>query len=219
MNIKKNIYKYIPEYSIKPLILCVIFNSAVYSGARLFNKHRISHNITSYYDDKIPTIPIFVLIYFGCYLFWIANYIIISRVNKDHCYRFLRGDLLGKLICGIIYITFPTTNIRPGLTTSGVFVDILKFLYNIDAADNLFPSIHCLVSWYCFAGVRNCREIPTWYKYFSLFMAIMICISTLTTKQHVIIDVLGGVMLAESTWQLSLHAKLYKTYKYINEEV
>jgi membrane-associated phospholipid phosphatase len=219
MKIIKKICNYIPRYSIIPLILCVIFNFTVYSGARLFYKNRIFHNLTSYYDVKIPVIPIFVLIYFGSYLFWIVNYILISRINKDHCYHFLMADLLGKLICGIIYIKFPTTNIRPHIITSGIFVDMLKFLYNTDAANNLFPSIHCLVSWYCFAGLRNCKTIPRWYRYFSLFMAIMICISTLTTKQHVIIDVLGGVMLAELTWQLSLRLQLYKKLKYINQEV
>ena len=219
MNIIKKIHNYIPEYAAKPLILCVMLNSIVYSGARLFYKHSSFTNLTSYYDDKIPVIPVFVLIYFGCYVFWIVNYILISRINKEHCYRFLIADLLGKLICGIVYISFPTTNIRPDINTSGIFMDILKFLYRVDAADNLFPSIHCLVSWYCFAGLRNCKTIPAWYRYFSLVMAIMIFISTLTTKQHVIVDVLGGVMLAELTWQLSLRAKLYKTYQYINKEI
>lgn len=219
MKIINKIYKYIPKYSIKPLILCVIFNFTVYSGGRLLNKYNSFHNLTSYYDEMIPVVPAFVLIYFGSYLFWIVNYIVISNINKDHCYRFLMADLLGKLICGIIYIKFPTTNIRPDVTTSGLFMDMLRFLYNVDAADNLFPSIHCLVSWYCFAGLRNCKSIPVWYRYFSLFMAIMICISTVTTKQHVIIDVLGGIALAEATWQLSLHAQLYKTYKFINQEV
>lgn len=219
MKIIKNIYNYIPEYAIKPLALCVFFNFSVYSGVRLFYKNSIFHNLSSYYDDMIPVVPIFVLIYFGSYVFWIVNYILISNISKDHCYRFLIADLLGKLICGIIYIKFPTTNIRPDITSLGVFQDMLKFLYSIDAADNLFPSIHCLVSWYCFAGIRNCKSIPVWYRSFSLFMAIMICISTLTTKQHVIIDVLGGIMLAELTWQLSLRVQLYKTYKYINQEV
>ncbi|WP_368489591.1 phosphatase PAP2 family protein [Clostridium sp. BJN0013] len=219
MKIIKRIYNYIPKYSIRPLILCVLFNFTIYLGVRLFYKHRVFHNLTSYCDNKIPVIPIFVLIYFGSYLFWIINYILISSINEEHCYRFLMADLLGKLICGIIYIKFPTTNIRPNITTSDIFSDMLKFLYSIDAANNLFPSIHCLVSWYCFIGLRNCKVIPAWYRYFSLFMAIMICISTLMTKQHVIIDVLGGVMLAELTWQLSLHLQLYKTFKLINQEV
>ncbi|WP_242950772.1 phosphatase PAP2 family protein [Clostridium felsineum] len=215
----KKIYNIIPEYAIKPLILCVIFNFSVYSGARLFYKDATFHNLTTFLDNKIPVVPIFTVIYLGSYIFWIINYLLISRINKNSCYRLIMADLLGKLICGIIYIVFPTTNIRPNLVSSGIFVDMLKFLYSVDAANNLFPSIHCLVSWYCFAGLRNCKTIPKWYRAFSFFVAIMICISTVTTKQHVIIDVFGGIILAELTWQLSYYLQLYKAFKFINQEV
>lgn len=218
MKMLNKIYNYIPKYSVKPLILCVIFNFTVYSGVRLFYKNRIFHNLTTALDNRIPVIPVFTLIYFGSYIFWIINYILISSINEDHCYRFITADLMGKLICFIIYVTFPTTNIRPDIAASGIFASMLKFLYNIDAANNLFPSIHVLVSWYCFAGLRNCKTIPAWYRYLSLFIAVMISVSTLVTKQHVIVDVFGGIMLAEITWQLSLHAQLYKTIKSINQE-
>jgi membrane-associated phospholipid phosphatase len=217
-NVKKT-YNLIPKYAIVPLMVCVIFNFSVYGGVRLFYKDNAFHNITSFLDDKIPLMPVFVLIYFGCYVFWIVNYILISTISKEQCYRLAGADLLGKLICGIIYIAFPTTNVRPELVDSGVFVDMLKFLYKIDAANNLFPSIHCLVSWYCYIGLRNCKTVPAWYRKLSLFIAIMIFISTLTTKQHVIIDVFGGVILAELTWQVSCYLQRYKISKFINQEV
>ncbi len=219
MKVIRNICNFIPAYAVKPLLLCVCFNSSVYYGARLSYKNNCFHNLTLLWDDKIPVIPLSVVIYFGCYLFWIANYILISNISKERCYRFLIADLLGKLICGIIYIALPTTNMRPNIIDTDIFSNMLRFLYSIDAANNLFPSIHCLVSWYCYAGLRNCKSIPTWYRYFSLLMAIMICISTLTTKQHVIVDVIGGVILAEVTWQISMRIQLYKAYKYINREV
>lgn len=218
MKIIKKIYEYIPQYAIKPLLLCVIVNFSVYSGARLFYTDRVFHDLTSNLDDRIPVVPIFIVFYLGSYFFWIFNYILVSRVSKDNCYRLAISDLLGKLTCFIIYITYPTTNIRPDITTSGVFANLLKFLYNTDAANNLFPSIHVLVSWYCFVGLRNNKTIPAWYRYFSLFMAVMISISTLTTKQHVIVDVIAGVVLAELTWQLSLQLLLYRAKKLINQE-
>lgn len=218
MDIREKLYQYIPKYAIKPLILCVIFNFSVYSGARLFYKNRVFYDLTVSYDNSIPVVPIFVAIYLGSYFFWIANYILISRINKEQCYRLVVSDLLGKLVCFIIYVTMPTTNIRPDITTTGIFSDMLKFLYSVDAANNLFPSIHCLVSWYCYAGLRSCQAVPGWYRNFSLITAILICISTLTTKQHVIADVIGGVLLAETAWQLSLHLKLYRTIKFINQE-
>lgn len=40
----------------------------------------------------------------------------------------------------------------------------MRFVYAVDAADNLFPSIHCLVSWFCYIGLRGRRDIPVWYR-------------------------------------------------------
>ena len=84
-------------------------------------------------------------------------------------------------------------------------------LYQVDRASNLFPSIHCLVSWLCFVGVRGKKHIPKWYQVCSCVMAIAVFVSTLTTKQHVVIDVLGGVILAEvSYWLMGKFVKYKK---------
>lgn len=79
----------------------------------------------------------------------------------------------------------------------------MRLLYRVDAADNLFPSIHCLVSWLCWIGVRKRKDIPTIYRYISLIASLLVCISTLTTKQHVIVDVIGGIALAECSYMIA----------------
>ena len=219
MKIIEKIRSLVPKYAIVPLIICVVFNFSVYAGVRLFYEDRVFYDLTSKVDDIFPVIPITVLIYFGSYFFWIINYILICRIDKEHCYRFICADLLGKIVCFITYISFPTTNIRPEITSTGVFWDMLQFLYNVDPANNLFPSIHCLVSWYCFAGLRKCKTIPLWYRYVSLLIALMICISTLTTRQHVLVDVFGGVLLAELTWQFASRVQLSKSIKINNQEI
>jgi len=78
----------------------------------------------------------------------------------------------------------------------------MRLLYRIDAADNLFPSIHCLTSWFCYIAVRKNKKISEGYRYLSLFIALSICMSTLTTKQHVIVDVAGGIGLSEISYFL-----------------
>ena len=79
----------------------------------------------------------------------------------------------------------------------------MNWLYGTDAADNLLPSIHCFVSWMCFIGVRNSPKVPSWWKEASFAIAIAICVSTLTTKQHILIDVFSGVLLAEICYALA----------------
>jgi len=89
---------------------------------------------------------------------------------------------------------------------------LMNFLYTVDSADNLFPSIHCLASWLCWIGVRKNKSVSKVYSYISLFIAITICISTLTTRQHVIIDVIGGVLLAELCYFIAGHPRVSHLY-------
>ena len=65
---------------------------------------------------------------------------------------------------------------------------------------NLFPSIHCLASWLCFVVLRRQQEIPRWYRVCCGIMAILICVSTVAVRQHVLADVAGGILLAEGAW-------------------
>ena len=81
------------------------------------------------------------------------------------------------------------------------------------AADNLFPSIHCLVSWFCFLGIKDQKRIPTWYKGVSFTLAVLVFLSTIFTKQHVLVDVAGGVILAQVCFILGQKTKLWHIYE------
>ena len=94
----------------------------------------------------------------------------------------------------------------------------MRLLYRMDAADNLLPSIHCLTSWFCFLAVRKNEKIPVWYKWVSLLIAVSICISTLTTKQHVLIDVFAGVALAELSYLFVEKSGFSRQYKNVMEK-
>lgn len=95
----------------------------------------------------------------------------------------------------------------------------MKFLYWVDDADNLFPSIHCLVSWFCYIGIRGRKEIPKWYQNCSCATAIIVFLSTLTTKQHVIVDIIGGVVIAELTLFTARKTNWYCWYMKIWEKI
>lgn len=199
-----------PKYSRIPLIITVILNFGVYWGARAIAGGWEHHNIETALDRMIPVVNWTVLIYFGCYIYWIAGYIYNAARDKKHCYRFLMADWLGKAVCFICYIVYPTTNTRPQITGTDIWAQLMRLLYNIDEADNLFPSIHCLVSWLCYIGVRGNKKVPLWIRVTFCVCSVAVFISTLTTKQHVIYDVVAGVILIEVTYRISrlLLAKL-----------
>lgn len=193
------IFTIIPRYAAIPLILCLTINCAAYWFGRLISQGKYHYDMTTSFDDMIPFQPVWIIIYFGCYLFWVANYILAVRQSKENMVQMIGSDIMGKIICFIFFVALPTTNLRPEVIGHDIFDNLMRFLYSADAADNLFPSIHCLVSWYCCLGIIK-TKVPKWYQILSVVIAILIFASTLFTKQHVIVDVIGAVIIAEVTW-------------------
>lgn len=194
------------------LLVAFIWNAIVFSGARLIAGSWHHYDMTTAFDGFFPFLPWTVSIYIGCFLFWGVNYYICSIKDSAERNRLFCADALSKCVCFVFFILVPTTNVRPEIVDSDVWSSLMKLLYRIDSADNLFPSIHCLVSWMCWIGVRKRTDISFVYRCFSLAMAVAICIVTLTTRQHVIVDVISGVALAEISYCVSGSPKISNVY-------
>lgn len=209
----------IPRDRLVPLILTLSVNMAVYAGARMIAGDWYHYNIETSLDRMIPFWPPSAAIYLGCYIFWVVNYILIARQEKRKVCQFFAGDVLSRLICLAFFLLFPTTNTRPAVESTGFWNLVMRLIYEVDAPDNLFPSIHCLVSWLCYIGIRDCRNISGRYRRFSCVMAVLVCISTLTTKQHVIVDAVGGIFLAELCLRLGRSRVVYRTYEKLTDRI
>lgn len=180
------------------LLACVAFNFLVYFFGRGLSAGRPHWNLTTGLDRQIPFLPWTITIYWGCVAFWAVNYVLSVRREAD---RFVTAHLLGETVCFVCFVCLPTTMARPAVEGGGVFPELVRLTYQADAADNLLPSIHCFVSWLSWAGVRGRPEIPRGYQWFSLGMAVLVCISTLTVKQHVLADAAAGILLCEVCWR------------------
>lgn len=202
----------IPKGHVIPLIFAFSFNMAVYAGARVIAGDWRHYDIESRLDRLIPFWPPSAAVYLGCYLFWAVNYVLMARQGRQEVCRFFAADFWSRLVCFVVFLAFPTTNTRPVIEPDGFWNRVMLFVYQADAADNLFPSIHCLVSWFCYIGLRGRKEIPAWYRGASCLMAVLVCISTLTTKQHVIVDVAGGVLLAEACFWIAKKPLVWESY-------
>ena len=120
MNQKKDyVLRWIPKYSIIPLITALVLNTLVYSGTMVLCKGLYHHDFTTAFDRMVPVIPEFTSIYLICYVFWVVNYIMTARISREHMYRFLTADYLSRIICGIFFVFLPTTLVRPEITGTG----------------------------------------------------------------------------------------------------
>ena len=74
----------------------------------------------------------------------------------------------------------------------------LHFLKTVDSAGNAFPSLHVSFSVFaCIVLARQLRDAgaPAWLRVFNVAWAVAIVYSTMAVRQHVLIDVLGGLVL------------------------
>lgn len=165
---------------------------------------RFHYDFTMAFDRMVPLLPSFVWIYILAFPFWAAGYILVARRGKDIFYRFVAADLTIHMICFLLFLLLPTTNVRPEIEGTGISEKMLQLIYALDGGtqpSNLFPSIHCYVSWMCWAGIRGCKEISVKYQRFSLFFACLVLISTQVLKQHYIVDLISAVVLVELVWR------------------
>ena len=90
---------------------------------------------------------------------------------------------------------------RPEITGGSFFDKWMVFLYRVDAPVNLCPSLHVLITYFCWRETIRCTGIPWWYKLFSFIFFLCVCCSVLFVKQHALVDVPCGVIVGEFALQ------------------
>lgn len=86
----------------------------------------------------------------------------------------------------------------PIFPIDGVMHPALHFLKTTDAVGNALPSLHVSFSVFaCWFIARQLREVgaPAWVRVLNVAWALGIVYSTLAVRQHVVIDVVGGLLL------------------------
>lgn len=196
--------KYIlnPHWILLPLV-AFIWNQVIYQGAFFLTASRHHFDFALPVDSTIPLIPWTIVIYYGCFLHWGLHYICVAKLGNRNTRQFYAADFLIKSVSFLFFLCLPTVMHRPEVTGTGFWNDAIRFLYWMDKPYNLFPSIHCSVSWLCWISVRKNTQVPKWYRYFALIAAIAVCLSTLSTRQHVLVDIAGGLLVAEVCWALA----------------
>jgi membrane-associated phospholipid phosphatase len=84
---------------------------------------------------------------------------------------------------------------RPLISEGDVFCELVAYVYRLDKPYNAFPSIHSLTSFIYFLAGYGVRKSNPAIAYLIQGLALAIIASTLLIKQHVILDVMGGVIL------------------------
>ena len=198
---------------IYPLILFGIMFAVqmlTFYATRLFLKPEYLHDAATLLDLKIPFRPGWVIIYFLSYVSWIVNPLIILYDHKSLAYQFSVSYIVSLIFSAILFLLYPCTLERPSLEGQGLIMDMMRFLYAADPPTNLCPSLHVLITYFCFRGSQECHHLPTWVPYVNFVFLILVTLSILFVKQHVLIDIPAAILIAEFSLQLVKRTPLHE---------
>lgn len=164
------------------------------------------HSPETWLDAHIPFLPVFLVPYVGCFAHWVITFYIVYK-TKDGFARLFTAAVTGYVIATAIFIIWPTTITRPAEQAAGIWGFIYGIICATDAPLNLFPSVHCFVSFLCMISTVKNSGIPHWYAWLSAVMFALVCMATVFVKQHFIIDVAGGTALGALCWAAAAKGK------------
>ena len=161
--------------------------------------NRNYHIVYSKLDDYIPFYKPAILIYSSWFLMLVIPFVyLLKRKSYDDLYNIIIPMFAAMFISLIIYVIYPTAlDIRvTDITGNDICSWIIRKIQGIDAPNNVCPSIHVSTTVIIYNQFRKILKDNKKSKAFFLLWSVGICISTMLVKQHSIIDVLCGVVLA-----------------------
>jgi len=141
-------------------------------------------------DVATPFLPWTFLIYCSDYV--LISIAILSLTRLEDFNSFCRMCFMTLFLCGTFFLFFPTTYPRPEYDfAQGLPIQALMLLVaTVDMPTNCFPSMHvaltAVASWSMRRFGRTV-QITFWIWAFAIFA------STMTTKQHYVMDILAGM--------------------------
>lgn len=191
------------------LTVCTVVFMAVYN---LCTWYATSLNdlpsFTFDFEKSIPFIPLSIIPYMASGFFFCL--VFFSCKNKHQLKILTWRMLFVTIIAGLFFVTVP---LRFSLTKPDVSNSILNlpfsFLHTFDSPFNQSPSLHiafAFIFWSVF------KDLTKW-RTFLLIWLILLGISTLTTFQHHVIDIVTGAILAHVSFIIIPYRKNDAKYR------
>lgn len=210
------------KINFKYLLLSIglfLFMSLLYMLTSLI--HESGNQINMKIDSYIPFVSHIVYFYYLYYILPILFLWLLSFDNKEKFYQVYISLFIVVIICSIIYIIYPVQIIRPEIEAKGLSSFLVNLVYKIDKkAINCFPSLYCVFSCGLIYSALINNKLNIKIKVLSVFLGVMIILSTVFIKQHYIIDGIIGILLyfiIQFIFKMFLSKIYIKSFK-INEK-
>lgn len=142
-------------------------------------------------DMWIPMVPEFIVFYMLGYLFVLVPFMLVRDRQAFHS-----ATIVFCLMMGLAFLLFrfaPVYMEKSYAIGSDWFSRVAHFQQTKDTSYNNFPSLHVALNVYAYALIAwQSRGISALW----LPLPVLIICSTLLVKQHLFVDVVGGLLLA-----------------------
>ena len=174
------------------LLLSVIASASLYF---LFNNPTENVlDLSTGLDRMLPFVPSFIIFYDIWYPFIIIGGMILFFLDGNIFKRAALALDIGYLSSYVTFYFFQSTVTRPDVSGGGIFLYLVRFTYGFDKPYNCFPSIHVLVTFVVCAAILRSRVYSKSWKVFSIIISVLIIVSTVLIRQHVVLDIFGGII-------------------------
>lgn len=158
-------------------------------------------------DEKIPYIPAFIYPYLSWFPYiLITAYLAIRNLSDEDYKKSIILLASGMTIFLIGCFLWPTGLIlREGLIhdTTTLSGWLMQFVQTVDNPMGVFPSMHVHVTLALQYALEHQRgKVPAWGIWLGRIDAVLIILSTMFTKQHSVLDVIGAVSMFVILWRL-----------------
>ena len=140
-------------------------------------------------DNYIPYSSAFIIPYVLFFPYVILTIFLLWQTNLASL--LLWALILTTSLANLFWYLFPNGVKREKITGNSVLDRLAKFVHTFDGETNAFPSSHVFSSLICTFYLSI--AFPDIYIVF-VVVGVAISISTLYTKQHYFVDILGGIM-------------------------
>ena len=179
----------------------VLFIWLLYLASNHFQIFSASTLDMLWLDRNIPFLADSVWLYFSYFAIFILSYHFES--DKEYLNKYFYGLLALNLISNLIFVFFPVAYVRdhaPLIASEGSLTRwCFELIFLLDPPRNCYPSLHVSIAF--FAAFHWLARNNTKFAMF-LTWAVLISMSTLTTKQHYVVDTISGFILAVGVYYL-----------------
>lgn len=151
-----------------------------------------SHVLETRLDKKIPVKVYFVIPYLAYFPYMVGSWAYFGLTNYEYFFEFVMSMGVLNVLTGVFNLIMPTKAPRAYIYGQNVLSRLIRWHYSLNNPRTAFPSLHVAhtitISYFLMMALPD-------YNFAWLAMPVLVALSTLFTKEHYILDVIGGALI------------------------